>query len=143
MTEKSMLSITKEADYAIRSVYYLAMRKGRIIMTREIACEMKIPRTFLAKIIRKLTGAGLVKCFVGIKGGCTLLRKPEEISLLDVIVAIEGPVAMNSCTLRQDICSLGDKCPVHPVWLTVRQQVEELLKTTNFGQFNATVENTA
>lgn len=129
-----MLSITREADYAIRSVYYLALKKDQIIMTQEIAREMKIPRTFLAKIMRKLSAAGLVKCLVGVKGGCALTRGPETISLLDVIVAIEGPMAMNICTLTKEECSLSGDCPVHPIWVTVRQDVENLLKTKDFGQ---------
>jgi|WetSurMetagenome_2_1015567.scaffolds.fasta_scaffold973779_2 Rrf2 family protein len=129
-----MLSITKESDYAIRAVYYLAQRRDQVIMTREIAREMRIPGTFLAKIVRKLAGAGLVKCFVGVKGGCALSRDPDEISLLDVISVIEGPMAMNSCTLTKDFCSFSEKCPVHPVWLVVRHKVEDLLKETNFGQ---------
>jgi Rrf2 family protein len=135
-----MLSITREADYAIRSVYYLAQRKGRVIMTQEIAREMKIPRTFLAKIMRKLSGAGLVKCLVGVKGGCSLTREPETISLLDVIVAIEGPMAMNICTLKKEECSLSGDCPVHPIWMTIRQDVEKLLKAKNFGKLQRQVD---
>jgi Rrf2 family protein len=130
-----MLSITRETDYAIRAVYYLAREKGRIIMTEEISREMQISRSFLAKIMRKLSGAGLVKCFVGVTGGCVLTRGPEMISLLDVIVAIEGTMAMNRCTLKKGECALSGECPVHPVWVTVREDVEKILREKKFGTF--------
>jgi Rrf2 family protein len=129
-----MLSITRETDYAIRSVYYLAREKGRVVMTDEISREMQIPRSFLAKIVRKLSGAGLVQCFVGVKGGCSLTREPEMISMLDVILAIEGPMVMNSCTIKNGECSLAGSCAVHPVWVEIRRDVERLLQQKNFGQ---------
>jgi Rrf2 family protein len=130
-----MLSITRETDYAIRAVCYLAKGRGRIIMTQEISREMDIPRTFLAKIIRKLVSAGIVQCFVGVKGGCRLMKEPEAISLLELIFAIEGPVPMNSCTMKKGACSLSPSCPVHPVWIDVRTKVEKLLEEVNFGVF--------
>jgi Rrf2 family protein len=128
-----MLSIRRETDYAIRAVYYLAQKKGAVTMVDEIAREMHIPKSFLAKIIQKLNRAGLVKCFVGMKGGCSLAEKPEGISFHDVIVAIEGPLAMNTCTVNKEECSLSADCVVHPLWVSVRGDVEKILKSRNFG----------
>jgi Rrf2 family protein len=128
-----MLSIKRETDYAIRAVYYLAVKKDAVAMVDEIAREMQIPKSFLAKIMQKLSRAGLVKCFVGMKGGCSLAKKPEGISFHEVIEAIEGPMVMNTCTLKKETCSLSRDCVVHPVWVAVRRDVENILKSNNFG----------
>ena len=127
-----MLAIKKETDYAIRCVYYLARRKGEIIMVDEIAAKMLIPRSFLAKIMQKLAKAGIVKSYVGIKGGHSLAKDPGSISLYEVILTIEGPMAMNSCTIKKEECALSAGCIVHPVWLSVKKDVEKVLSEKTF-----------
>jgi Rrf2 family protein len=128
-----MLAIKKETDYAIRCVYYLALRNGEIIMVEEIAAKMLIPRSFLAKIMQKLAKAGIVKSYVGIKGGHSLAKEPYKISLYDVIITIEGPMAMNSCTINKEECALSAGCLVHPVWVSVKKDVEKILSEKNFA----------
>src|SRR5512135_1502464 len=98
------MQITRETDYAIRCVYYLAGKKSGVTMVDEISKEMNIPKSFLAKILQKLAKASLVKSYRGVKGGFELSRAPEEISLLGVIEAIQGPVAMNICALDSSLC---------------------------------------
>jgi Rrf2 family protein len=128
-----MLAIKKETDYAIRCVYYLASRNGEIIMADEIAAIMLIPRCFLAKIMQKLAKAGIVKSYVGIKGGHSLAKNPGSISLYEVILTIEGPVAMNSCTIKKGNCAMSDVCLVHPIWLSVKKDVERVLSEKTFA----------
>ncbi len=127
-----MLQIRRETDYAIRCIYYLSGNEGEVIMVDEISREMKIPKSFLAKILQKLSKAEIVKSYVGVKGGFYLARKPSRVSLYDVIVAIEGPVTMNKCTISNKSCSLSRTCRVHPIWINVRKEVEEILKKSNF-----------
>lgn len=128
-----MLSIKRETDYAIRCVYYLSGKPGEVTMVDEIAREMCIPKSFLAKILQKLAKAHVVKSHVGVRGGFFLAREACDITLYDVIVAVEGPVAMNRCTVKKKECALSSKCAVHPVWVTVRRDVEKILKESNFG----------
>jgi Rrf2 family protein len=127
-----MLQIRRETDYAIRCIYYLSCKGNAVTMVDEISREMKVPKSFLAKILQKLSKARVVKSYVGIKGGFHLARKPGQISLYDVIVAIEGPVIMNKCTGGEKGCDLSRTCKVHPIWVNVRQEVEEILKKSNF-----------
>lgn len=127
--------ITRETDYAIRCVLYLSWKQGHLTMVDEIAREMTIPKSFLAKIVQKLTRANLIKSFRGVKGGFQLARKPEEISLLDVIEVMQGPVAMNRCAVDKTLCSLSCSCVVHPVWVELRKKTEEYLRHANFGDF--------
>ena len=122
------MQITRETDYAIRCVHYLSCGKGETLMVDRIAQGMQIPKTFLAKILQKLVKGGVVKSFRGARGGFRLDRRPVEITLLDVIEAIEGPVAMNACALDKRTCSLSGRCSVHPVWVEIRKEVEQRLK---------------
>ena len=127
-----MLQIKRETDYAIRCLYYLSGKEDEVVMVDEIAQEMRIPKTFLAKILQRLGKAGIVQSYVGVKGGFYLAKKPQEINLYEVITAIEGPVAMNKCTVNKKSCSLSRTCKVHPIWVAARRKIEEVLKKNTF-----------
>jgi len=101
-------------------------------MIDEIAREMGIPKSFLAKILQKLTKTGLVKSFRGVQGGFQLAKKRGQISLLDVIAAIQGSPAMNRCAMDRKTCQLSSVCTVHPVWLELRKKVEQHLRKITF-----------
>lgn len=126
------MEITRESDYAIRCVSYLAGQADKISMIDEIAREMEIPRSFLAKILQKLVRASLVRSFRGIKGGFQLAKNPKDISLLDVVEASEGEIALNVCVLDRTLCGRGGNCPVHPVWVEVRRDFRNALKKHTF-----------
>jgi Rrf2 family protein len=128
-----MLSIRRETDYAIRCVYYLAGKPGEVTMVDEIAREMCIPKSFLAKIVQKLAKAKIVQSQVGINGGFSLAKSTVDISFYDVITAIEGPLAMNTCTVEKKACELSSICKVHPIWISVRRDVERILQEHTFG----------
>ncbi|MFH7320222.1 RrF2 family transcriptional regulator [Desulfurivibrio sp. D14AmB] len=131
------MQITRETDYALRAVQYLAQRPGEVCMVDKIAAESEVPKSFLAKIIQKLTRAGLVESHRGAGGGYTLRRPAAEISLYDVIEIIEGPPLMNTCTTDARKCGRGDHCAIHPVWISLRREVEALLKARKFSEFIA------
>ncbi len=126
------MQITREADYAIRCVLHLSESEGEIVMVNEIAKARKIPRSFLAKILQRLAKAGIIKSFRGVNGGYQLAKSPEKINLLDVIEAIDGPVAMNRCAIDRRMCSLSDECVVHPVWVELRKETERRLRKIDF-----------
>lgn len=128
-----MLQIRRETDYAIRCIYYLAGKEKGATMVDEIAREMSVPKSFLAKILQRLSRADLVKSYVGVQGGFSLTKKPDQISLYDVILAIEGPVAMNKCTVNKKSCSLSSTCKIHPIWIQVRKDIEKVLKKSTFA----------
>jgi Rrf2 family protein len=129
-----MLSIKRETDYAVRCVLYLSGKGDAVTMVDEIAREMEIPRSFLAKILQKLSREKIVNSFVGVKGGFSLARDPALISLYDVIAAIEGPLAVNRCTAEPRSCSRQSGCSVHPVFISVREELERLLKARTFDK---------
>jgi len=136
-----MMQITRETDYAMRCVLYLTKQNSGIVMVDAIAREMATPKSFLAKILQKLTRAGIVRSFRGVKGGFQLNRKPSEITLLDVIEAVEGTVTLNACTVDSSICSFSGTCGVHKVWVKIRADVVSMLKEHNFADIAASTEN--
>ncbi|MCC6346770.1 MAG: Rrf2 family transcriptional regulator, partial [Nitrospirales bacterium] len=80
--------------------------------------------------------AKIARSYRGVKGGFQLARKPAEISLLDVIETVQGPVAMNRCAVDESICSFSASCVVHPVWIDLRRKVEGYLRDVTFDMLN-------
>lgn len=128
------MEITRETDYAIRCVLHLSESPNDVIMVDEIAKAKSIPKSFLSKILQKLAKANIVKSYRGVKGGFQIAKAPREINLLDVIEAIEGPVAMNRCAVDKKVCSLICNCVVHPIWVDLRKDVEKKLRRTDFAK---------
>jgi Rrf2 family protein len=130
------MQITRQADYAIRAVLYLSkLGPTERAATSTVAQEQHIPPSFLAKIISQLSIAGLLHTSRGAHGGVTLARSAEQITLLEVVEAIDGPIALNECVTDQDACSFGDDCPLRPVWCEAQDELVKRLKNTNFAQF--------
>ncbi len=126
--------VTRKADYAIRCVLYLAKNTGRITTVDEISNAMYVPKSFLAKILQRLMKAGIVSSTRGIKGGFQLAKDPKDINLLEVIEAIQGLSAANICAIDKRMCSLSGRCTVHPIWVKIREKVEQELKKENFAK---------
>ena len=64
-----------------------------------------------------------------------LAASPEEITLLDVVEAIDGPIALNECVNDEGACTFGDDCPMRPIWCDAQEELVNRLKGTNFAQF--------
>ncbi len=126
------MQITRQADYALRALLYLArLETNEQAPTHKIAEEMLIPRSFLAKIISQLVIAGLIRTERGARGGVALAQSTDDISVYDVVVAIDGPINLNECTRDHDSCPFGDTCPIHQVWVESEAiLVEKLKKST-------------
>lgn len=129
------MQITRQADYAARAILYLARYgRGERIATSQVAKEQKIPPSFLAKIISQLSVAGLLHTSRGAHGGISLAREPEQITLLEVIEAIDGPIQLNMCVEQHGACMFEENCPLQPVWHSAQSELVTRLKNTNFGQ---------
>lgn len=127
------MQITREGDYGIRSVLYLARQPfKKISFVNEISEEYKIPRSFLAKILQKLVKAKVVRSYRGVKGGFSLAKQARDISVLNVLEAIEGKLALNICLPDKKLCNFSRHCPVSAVWATAQSKVVEVLSKSNF-----------
>ncbi len=137
------MQITRQADYAVRAVLYLARNGDQRTATSMIAEKQRIPPSFLAKIVSQLSIAGLLHTSRGARGGVSLARAPQEITLLEVIEAIDGPIQLNECVGDEGACSFDDDCPLRPVWCDAQEQLVNKLKGTNFADMIAKGQNSA
>jgi len=137
------MQITRQADYAVRAVLHLARSGDVRTATSMIAEEQKIPPSFLAKIISQLSIAGLLHTSRGARGGVTLARQAGEITLLEVIEAIDGPIQLNECVGDTGNCSFDDDCPLRPVWCDAQEQLVSRLRGTNFADMVVKGQTTA
>ncbi len=129
------MQITRQADYALRAMLYLArLEPTERAATSQIAEIQRIPPSFLAKIISQLSIAGLIHTSRGARGGVSLARQPESISILEVVEAIDGPIALNECTVSKGACPFGEDCPLRPIWCGSQEELVERLRTTTFAQ---------
>ncbi|UCC86470.1 MAG: Rrf2 family transcriptional regulator [Anaerolineales bacterium] len=126
------MEITRQADYAIRSMIHLAElpMNGRV-STASISEAQGIPLPFLTKVISRLATAGLVTTSRGMGGGVSLARRPEEVTLLQVVEAVDGPILLNHCLLRSGACERESFCAAHDVWSEIQERfVSELSAVT-------------
>jgi Rrf2 family protein len=130
------MQITRQADYAIRAVLYLArLGPNQRAATSTVALEQKIPPSFLAKIISQLSIAGLLHTSRGARGGVSLAREAKEISLLDVVEAIDGPIMLNECVNDGGTCTFEKECPLHDIWCEAQVNLVKSLKAARFDAF--------
>jgi Rrf2 family protein len=127
------MQITRQADYAVRAVLHLARNGDQRTATSMIAEEQRIPPSFLAKIVSQLSIAGLLHTSRGARGGVTLAREAKDITLLEVIEAIDGPIQLNECVGDKGLCSFEEACPLRPMWCEAQEDLVGKLKATNFA----------
>ena len=119
-----MLRLSKKADYALMAMKHLALRGDRgSSSAREIAGQYDIPIELLAKVLQRLVRRGLLASHQGTRGGYQLVRLPSQISVADVIQAIDGPVTVTACSDEGQQCDQFAKCNVRdPLW-RVRERI--------------------
>lgn len=120
--------VTRETDYAIRTVLFLAGEAKPLASVSEIAKAMHIPKSFLAKIVQRLVKGGILSSIRGVAGGFRLAKKPEQISLLAIMESIQGDTGINICATDKRLCRMSSTCTVHPLWVEIRDEVEKRLQ---------------
>ncbi len=129
------MKITQEADYAVRIVSCLAQNETRQ-SAAAIAAEMHVTLRFTLKILHKLVAAGIAQSFKGAGGGYRLTRPPGEITLRQVVEAIDGPLLLNRCLAQSADCSrLGEQkacCPFHRAFADVSSLVAKTMDGYTF-----------
>lgn len=112
-----MLALTRKTDYALVALAHLAKQGSERVSAREIATKFRLPVPVLMNILNQLAHGGLVTSARGSKGGYRLARRPEQITLADLIDVVEGPVRLALCcssepAVEERECDLTDVCPV-------------------------------
>jgi Rrf2 family protein len=114
----SLMNVGRRVDYAVRALSYLAAQEpGRIIGSKEITEKQDIPSHYLSKIMKDLVAAGLMKSHVGCRGGFSLARPADSISLKEVYEAVEKPLILMECLDKSDLyCRYDSVCTQISVW---------------------------
>lgn len=126
------LIFSRQCEYAIQALIYLANQPaGQWISIKEIAGQLKIPQHFLGKIMQSLSTKGMLNSQKGLFGGFELAKPSKEISLFDIVEAIDGDGYRTNCVLGFPDCSANSPCPVHNKWKVVRDEIVEMIKKKN------------
>lgn len=131
------MQFNQGTDYAFRVIMHLAgLSEGEIANSQVIAEVQNIPAGFLQKIMRTLTKGEVIKSYRGIDGGFALAKPAGEITLLDIVTIMEGPIDLQRCLKDQELCSkhCAPQCPVHAALAIIQKDFIESLSKINFAQ---------
>ena len=127
------MKLSQAAELAVRGVQVLAQRHGDKPVPLDAICQARdLPKQYMVKIFSLLARADLVMPIRGKHGGYLLSREPKEITLLEVIEAVEGPLAINRCQEVPPKCDDVD-CPVRPVWKDIQHILHEKLSAVTLA----------
>lgn len=125
------MQVTRAGEYGVLGLLALADRKvGQVVMLEELSRTESISKSFLAKIFQSLVRAGLVRSVRGLGGGFVLARPPAEISVLQIIEAVEGPISFRRCQEDGTGCVRSNGCPLCGVFDEAQYRVRELFSHT-------------
>ena len=128
-----MMGISRQTDYAARLLLHLAcLAEGVQVSIREISEARDLPVSFIRRLVARLVQAGILFTSRGSGGGVRLARPASEISLLDVVNAMDGGVSLNACVEHPDACGFSDGCSVHRAWASATRALEAQLGAIRF-----------
>ncbi|MBD7910834.1 MULTISPECIES: Rrf2 family transcriptional regulator [Clostridium] len=129
------MNINQESDYAFRIILMLS-KEGldNRLDAKSLSEKGNIPLRFLLKLTRKLTQSGIVKSFRGVNGGYALAKAPINITLKDVVEAIQGPIIVTRCVYDKESCSANKlgHCSIHKALINIQSTMVEKLEKVNF-----------
>ena len=132
-----MLRVTKLTDYATVVLTALAARPGAVASTTDLAEQAGLEVPTVAKLLKPLAQAGLVEGFRGTNGGYRLARPAAEISLVQIVEAMEGPLGMTECSLHAGACGIEQSCGVRANWRRINDVVADALRGVTLAQMLA------
>ncbi len=127
--------LSRSSQYGIELILYLANHPTeKFIPMNEVAKEKELSFFFLSKITQSLVQHDILKTYRGPNGGVTLNIPANELTLYDIVNAIEGNALFNKCILRPETCDETDPCPLHPAWGEVRDKIRDVFMNTTLDQ---------
>ena len=125
-----MLEISQAIEYGVRGLMHLAQKEGdRPVHVKEIAQQEEISHPFLHKIFRRMSKRRILNSKRGV--GFTLARAPEEITLLEVVEAIEGPIMIKECVVDADYCERTSQCGLTLFWTRLQEEMVARLRAVS------------
>ena len=132
-----MLRVTRLTDYATVVLTVLATRPGVVLSAVELADAAGLEVPTVAKVLKPLAQAGLVEGFRGAGGGYRLVRDAADISLVEIVEAMEGPLGMTECSLHDGACGIQDSCGVRANWRRINDVVADALRAVTLAEMLA------
>ncbi len=128
------MNLSNTVQYAIRILSYMAIKKDKIFSASRLVDELKISDKYLRHLMTSMSKAGLVKSVQGRHGGFMLSKLPSEISLNDIIMALEYKNKYDGCILGFEQCSDDKPCALHNEWVNVNKVISALLNDNSLEQ---------
>lgn len=133
-----MIRITKQADYGVILMTFMTSSGEDLFKASELAAETGLPQPTVSKILKLLTRAGLLLSHRGVKGGYTLGRRAEEISVAEIIAALDGPIAVTECIEQTPgECSRESRCEVRGNWQRINLAIHDALESISLAEMAA------
>ena len=130
-----MIRMTKTADYAIVLLTRMASESDRIFNAPELAHDTQLPAPTVSKVLKILARDGLLASHRGAKGGYSLQRPPEEISVVEIISAVEGPIGITECIDdTPGECGQEPVCPVRGNWQRINEAIRQALDSITLAE---------
>ncbi len=129
-----MIRITKQTDYGVVLLTHLASHPERQFNAPDLALETRLPLPMVSKILKLLAREGLLASHRGVKGGYSLGRLPEEITMAEVIRVLEGPIAITECIEDSADCTHGALCAVRGHWQKINEAVRGALEGLSLAE---------
>lgn len=129
-----MLRVTKLTDYATVVLTVLAARPETVLSASELAEQAGLEVPTVAKVLKPLAAAGLVEGFRGANGGYRLARPAAKITLVEIVEAMEGPLAMTECSVHAGQCGIEHSCGARANWRRINDVVAEALRSVTLAQ---------
>lgn len=125
------MKFTRESEYGLNALLFLAQQPpGRVLPLSEIALGSRLPENFLAKIFQKLAHHDVVRSFRGARRGYTLARQPGDITIRELLEAVEGAGVLERCIFSGQRCGDDEPCRLHEGWSRVRPDLVRWLDHT-------------
>lgn len=134
-----MLRMSKLTDYGIVIMSYLAKTPKKMQSAAEIADNVEIAPPTVSKILKILTREGFLISQRGLKGGYSLALSADDISVADLVDALEGPIALTECSYAKGVCQQERSCSVRQNWLRINQAIHATLDGIRLAQMNGTI----
>lgn len=134
-----MIRITKQTDYGIVLLTHLASQPERHLNAPELAAETQLPVPMVSKILKILVREGILMSHRGVKGGYSLARLAQEITMAEIIAALEGPIAITECIDVSSDCSHERLCPVRSNWHRINAAVRGALEGITLAEMTGSI----
>lgn len=125
--------LTRNTDYAVRALIYMAGKDPELVSTADLDRNLKLPRPFMRKTLQTLQKAGYLSSVKGKNGGFSLAKSPAKMQLTDLITLFQGPVSMGDCLFKKKLCDCINSCPLRHEIKAIERLALERLKSVTVG----------